>query len=112
MERAEAWACDYLVAHPGAHAGTDEATGLRNVACALDEVHRRCAGFRVGSSWKRRPGRGCRSGHRFEHLAWIIGAVAEPERLGVCLDTCHVFAAGYPLAPRADYRATMASSIG
>ncbi|MBV9124656.1 MAG: deoxyribonuclease IV, partial [Planctomycetes bacterium] len=44
--------------------------------------------------------------HRFEHLARILSLTAEPERLGVCFDTCHVFAAGYGLAPEAEYRAT------
>ena len=39
-------------------------------------------------------------GHRFEHLAAIIAGVKNPERLGVCIDTCHTFAAGYPLSPR------------
>jgi deoxyribonuclease-4 len=109
MERAEALGLRYLVAHPGSHAGTDEATGLRNVARALDEVHRRCAGFRVRVLLETTAGQGQSLGHRFEHLAHILGAVAKPERLGVCLDTCHVFAAGYPLAPEADYQATMAA---
>jgi len=108
MERAEALGLNYLVAHPGAHTGTDEATGLVNVGRGLDEVHRRCAGFRVRILLETTAGQGLSLGHRFEHLAWMIAAVAEPERLGVCLDTCHVFAAGYPLAPEADYRATMA----
>jgi deoxyribonuclease-4 len=52
-------------------------------------------------------GQGSTLGHRFEHLARILALVAEPARLGVCLDTCHVFAAGYALAPRAEYEATM-----
>ncbi len=108
MERAEALGLDYLVAHPGSHTGTDEATGLANVVRGLDEVHRRCAGFGVRVLLETTAGQGLSLGHRFEHLAWIMGAVAQPERLGVCLDTCHVFAAGYPLAPEADYRATMA----
>ena len=108
MERAEALGLDYLVAHPGSHTGTDEATGLGNVVRGLDEVYRRCAGFGVRVLLETTAGQGLSLGHRFEHLAWIMGAVAQPERLGVCLDTCHVFAAGYPLAPKADYQATMA----
>jgi deoxyribonuclease-4 len=108
MERAEALGLRYLVAHPGSHAGTDEETGLRNVVRAVDEVHRRCAGFRVRLLLETTAGQGESLGHRFEHLAHVLGAVAEPERLGVCLDTCHVFAAGYSLAPESDYRATMA----
>src|SRR5262245_22937927 len=108
MERAERLGLHYLVAHPGSHAGTDEATGLANVVRALDEAHRRCAGFRVRVLLETTAGQGQSLGHRFEHFAHVLGAVAEPERLGVCFDTCHVFAAGYPLAPEADYRGTMA----
>jgi deoxyribonuclease-4 len=52
-------------------------------------------------------GQGTTLGCRFEHLARILKLVAEPKRLGVCLDTCHVFAAGYALSPKADYAATM-----
>ena len=52
-------------------------------------------------------GQGSSLGHRFEHLARILSLVTDPDRLGVCLDTCHVFAAGYALAPQAEYRATM-----
>jgi deoxyribonuclease-4 len=51
-------------------------------------------------------GQGTSLGHRFEHLARILSLVAEPKRLGVCLDTCHLFAAGYALAPEKEYRAT------
>jgi deoxyribonuclease IV len=109
MERAEALGLRYLVAHPGSHAGTDEETGLNNIVRALDEVHQRCAGFRVRVLLETTAGQGQSLGHRFEHLARILNAVAEPRRLGVCLDTCHVFAAGYPLAPEADYQETMAT---
>jgi len=109
MERAEALGLNFLVAHPGSHAGTDEATGLRNIARALDEVHRRCAGFRVRVLLETTAGQGQSLGHRFEQLAHILNVVAESERLGLCFDTCHVFAAGYPLAPEADYQETMAT---
>jgi deoxyribonuclease-4 len=107
MERAERLGLHYLVVHPGSHAGTDEATGLANIVRALDKAHRRCAGFRVRVLLETTAGQGQSLGHRFEQLAHILGTVAEPERLGVCFDTCHVFAAGYPLAPETDYRATM-----
>jgi len=52
-------------------------------------------------------GQGTNLGHRFEHLATILERVQDPDRLAVCLDTCHLFAAGYPLAPEKEYRATM-----
>lgn len=106
LERAERLGCRYLVAHPGAFIDTDEETGLRRVATALDEVHRRCPGFRVQVLLETTAGQGTTLGHRFEHLARILELVADPARLGVCFDTCHVFAAGYSLAPEKEYRAT------
>src|SRR6202158_2574438 len=60
-----------------------------------------------GCSWKPPRGQGTTLGHRFEHLARILELVADPKRLGVCFDTCHVFAAGYALAPEVEDRATM-----
>ena len=107
MQRAEAFGLDYLVAHPGTPVDGDEKTGLIRVARALDEIHRRCPRFHVMILLETTAGQGKSLGHRFEHLAEIIALVKYPERLGVCLDTCHVFAAGYPLAPEKDYRATM-----
>jgi deoxyribonuclease-4 len=77
------------------------------VAQALDEAHGRCPGFRVQVLLETTAGQGSSLGHRFEHLARILELVKEPKRLGVCLDTCHVFAAGYALSPETEYQATM-----
>jgi deoxyribonuclease-4 len=107
LERAERLGLNYLVTHPGSHLDSGEEAGLERVAQALDEVHGRCPGFRVQVLLETTAGQGSNLGHRFEHLARILSLVAEPDRLGVCLDTCHVFAAGYALAPEKDYRATM-----
>jgi deoxyribonuclease-4 len=107
LQRAERLGLSYLVTHPGAHVGSGEEAGLTRVAQALDEVHRRCPGYRVKVLLETTAGQGSCLGHRFEHLAAILAQVAEPERLGVCLDTCHVFAAGYALAPESEYRATL-----
>jgi deoxyribonuclease IV len=107
LERAEALGLDYLVTHPGAHLDSGEDAGLARVAQGLDEAHARCPGFRVRVLLETTAGQGSSLGHRFEHLARILSLVREPDRLGVCLDTCHVFAAGYALAPEAEYRATL-----
>jgi deoxyribonuclease-4 len=106
LYRAEQLGLRYLVTHPGAHMGDGEEAGLDRVAAALDEAHQRCAGYRVKVLLETTAGMGTSLGHRFEHLAHILGKVAEPQRLGVCLDTCHVFAAGYCLVPEREYRAT------
>ncbi|OAI51394.1 endonuclease IV [Planctomycetaceae bacterium SCGC AG-212-F19] len=107
VQRAERLGLRYLVTHPGACLDAGEEFGLARVAQALDEVHARCAGFRVMILLETTAGQGSCLGHRFEHLARIMALVKEPKRLGVCLDTCHVFAAGYGLWPEAEYQATM-----
>ncbi|MBY0527694.1 MAG: deoxyribonuclease IV [Gemmataceae bacterium] len=107
VQRAEQLGLDYLVMHPGAHLDSGEDVGLSRVATALDEVHDRCAGFHVQVLIETTAGQGTTLGWRFEHLGRILELVKEPERLGVCLDTCHVFAAGYALAPEDEYRKTM-----
>jgi len=106
-ERAEQLGLRYLVTHPGSHIDSGEDAGLSRVAKALDEVHGRCPRYRVQVLLEVTAGQGSNLGHRFEHLAKILSLVKEPNRLGVCLDTCHVFAAGYALSPRQEYQATM-----
>ena len=96
-----------LVAHPGAHVGQGEEAGLCRVAEALDRVHERTRGAGVTIDLETTAGQGTCLGHRFEHLARIIALVAENTRLGVCVDTCHIFAAGYSLATPEDYHETM-----
>src|SRR5262249_24795540 len=66
-----------------------------------------CPGYRLRILLETTAGQGSSLGHRFEHLARILSQVKQPDRLGVCLDTCHVFAAGYALAPDKEYQATM-----
>jgi deoxyribonuclease-4 len=108
MGRAEALGLSYLVMHPGAHMDSGEEAGLRRVVKALDEALARCNGYCLRVLLETTAGQGSTLGYRFEHLAAILGSVSQPERLGICLDTCHVFAAGYPLAPEEQYQATLA----
>lgn len=107
LQRAEQLGIPYVVAHPGAYTNTCEEAGLAQIVRALDEVHWQTAGFKVKTLLENTAGQGSSLGHRFEHLAAVIAGVKEPERIGVCIDTCHTFAAGYPLSPRKDYLATM-----
>jgi deoxyribonuclease-4 len=107
MQRAEQLGLRYLVTHPGSPVDSSEEAGLARVAAALDEVDRRCCGYRVQVLLETTAGQGTSLGHRFEHLARILSLVADARRYGVCFDTCHVFAAGYALAPESEYRATM-----
>jgi deoxyribonuclease-4 len=107
VQRAEALGLTYLVMHPGAATDGNDQAGLKRIAKALDEVHKRCASCRVQVLLETTAGQGNSLGHRFEHLARLLELVKQPERLGVCFDTCHVFAAGYGLATAKEYKATM-----
>jgi deoxyribonuclease-4 len=86
-----------LVFHPGAHMGEGETAGVARIAKAVNEAHRRTAASRVLTLLETHAGQGTTLGHRFEHLRDILAALKDPSRAGVCLDTCHVFAAGYPI---------------
>jgi deoxyribonuclease-4 len=95
----------YLVTHPGAHMECGEEAGLKRVAAAMDVVHQRVPksrkkGEQVVTCLEITAGQGTCLGHRLEHLATIIDLVKAPERLAVCLDTAHLFAAGYDFRGR------------
>jgi deoxyribonuclease-4 len=107
LQRAEALGLGFLVMHPGSAVDGDVEAGLKRVAGALDQVHARCPHYRCQVLLENTAGQGNNLGHRFEHLARILALIKEPKRLGVCLDTCHLFAAGYALTPEPAYRATM-----
>lgn len=106
MERCEALAIPWLVAHPGAHTGQGEEAGLRTIARSLDAVHRRCQGYRVRVALEITAGQGTNLGHRFEHIRRIMDGVKTSERLRVCFDTEHAFAAGYDIRTREGYERT------
>ena len=108
LTRCEALGIRYLVAHPGSHVGQGEAVGIRGIAGALDCIHQATAGFKVRTLLETTAGQGTNLGYRFEHLAEIIARVGAPERVDVCLDTCHLFAAGYDFRRPDGYQAMMA----
>jgi len=86
-----------LVLHPGAHVGAGEVVGLARIAASLDAVFAEHPEVTTRVWLENSAGQGSALGYRLEQLASIIAAVSEPSRLGVCLDTCHAFAAGYAL---------------
>ncbi len=108
LERAEALGLIGIVMHPGAFVTSTEEAGLARIVSALDEAHRRTAGFTTVTLLETTAGQGSNLGHRFEHLAHIINNVDEPARLGVCVDTCHIFVAGYSIGSKREYDATVA----
>jgi deoxyribonuclease-4 len=114
LSRCVALGIPYLVTHPGAHMGSGEKAGLGRVAKALDEVHRRVNGDGVVTCLEITAGQGSSLGYTLEHLAEIISRVKQPERLAVCLDTAHLFAAGYDFRGRkyAAFRRRLAATVG
>lgn len=108
MQRCHALGIPYLIFHPGAHMGTGEEAGLRAVAESLDHVLAHAEGLDVSPLLEITAGQGSYVGYSFEHLAAVLRRVKRPERLGVCLDTCHLLAAGYDIATPEGYEATMA----
>lgn len=102
--RAEQLGIPYVVTHPGSFTSDTEEGGLAAVARALDEVHAQTRGIAAQCLLETTAGQGTNLGWRFEHLAAILDGVRDPERLGVCVDTCHIFAAGYAFGTAAEYR--------
>jgi deoxyribonuclease IV len=109
LRRCDSLGIPWAVIHPGSHGGAGIEAGLENVARHLDRVFE-LAGDRskVTVLLETTAGQGTGLGSRFEELAWIIGQSRFADRLGVCFDTCHVFAAGYDLRNEETYAATMA----
>jgi deoxyribonuclease-4 len=108
LERAQQLAVPYVVMHPGAYTTSCEEAGLERIAAALDEIHARLPRAKAKVLLENTAGQGSCLGCDFEHLAAIISAVRKPDRLGVCIDTCHAFAAGYPLATKREFNKTFA----
>lgn len=108
LQRADRLGIPYVVTHPGAFTTSSEAAGIKTVSRALNEVHKQTRGIESKCLLENTAGQGSCLGHRFEQLAAIWEGVKDPERVGgVCIDTCHTFAAGYPLGTEKDYQATM-----
>lgn len=98
LARAEVLGCPYVIFHPGAHMGKGEAKGVKKIALALDWAIGRAKAPHVTAVLENTAGSGTVLGSRFEHLRAIIDHTSFPDRLGVCVDTCHTLTAGY------DYR--------
>ena len=96
-----------LIFHPGAHLGAGLEKGMRQIVKGIDRVHQHTRGLSPKLLLETTAGQGTSIGHRFEHLAHVLEAAQEPERLGICIDTCHIFAAGYPLIGVDEYESTI-----
>jgi deoxyribonuclease IV len=106
LDRCELLGVPYLNFHPGAHVGRGEEEGIKRIAESLDIIHDQTKEYRVKSVIETTAGQGTAIGYRFEQIRSIIDAVEEKQRMAVCVDTCHVFAAGYDIAIERGYETT------
>jgi deoxyribonuclease-4 len=109
--RDELWRCEklgipHLVFHPGAHVGQGEEEGIKLIAESLNILHDETSGYHVKSILEATAGQGTTLGYRFEQLRKIIDLVENRQRMRVCVDTCHLFAAGYDIKSEHGYERT------
>ena len=107
LDRCETLGIPYLVAHPGSHVGSGEEAGIARIASALNRLLAQRPGRDVMVLLETTAGQGHSVGHKFEHLRAILDALETPDRVGVCIDTCHIFAAGYDLRTEKGYHDVM-----
>jgi deoxyribonuclease IV len=107
LERAAQLGIPYVVTHPGSHTTASEDEGIAQIVRAIDTACRATARLPVGILLENTAGQGTALGWRLEHLGSILSQLADPRRVGVCIDTCHLLAAGYPMGTKRQYDQTM-----
>jgi deoxyribonuclease-4 len=107
MERCELLKIPNLVMHPGSHVGSGEEAGLDRIADNINKMLNELHDNHVCLLLETTAGQGSNLGSTFEQLAYIREKIEDGAHIGVCLDTCHIFAAGYPITDPADYKKTM-----
>ncbi|MGB9695464.1 MAG: deoxyribonuclease IV [Caldisericaceae bacterium] len=108
LERADELGIPYVVFHPGAHKGMGEKEGLNKVGISIKEIVNASKSRKSLLLLETTAGEGTTLGYTFEQLAEILHIAGE-SRIGVCLDTCHIFAAGYDIRDEKSYNTTMSS---
>jgi len=107
LKRAELLGIPYVVFHPGAHGGDGEEIGIKRTAEALNEVFAKLEEYSVIALIETTAGQGSNIGHKFEHIASIIDLIDDKSRIGTCIDTAHIFEAGYDIRTREAYEETI-----
>jgi deoxyribonuclease-4 len=107
IERCFQLGIEYLNFHPGAHCGAGEKEGIKVIAEALNIAHFKTTGMKVSSMLEVTAGQGSALGYRFEHIREIIDLVEDKSRTSVCIDTAHIFAAGYDIRTPEAYKKTI-----
>ncbi len=107
LDRAERLGIHAVVLHPGAHMGAGADAAVDRIARSLDRIHAAIPDHRVVTLLETSAGQGSCVGCTFEELGRMIRLVDDRKRVGICVDTCHVFAAGYDIRTRDGYERTM-----
>lgn len=107
MDRAEKLGVRWLVFHPGSHMNAGEEAGLTTIADSLNWLISQRPAYKIRLLLETTAGQGTNLGYTFEQLAYIWDRVEEKSRLGICLDTAHLFAAGYDLRSEEAYEETL-----
>ena len=103
LARAEQLGIPYVVVHPGSHTTASEEEGLANVARGLDAIHAALPTAKAEVLLEITAGQGTNLGWKFAHLASILGQTKQAQKVGICFDTCHAFAAGHDLRDAAAF---------
>lgn len=106
LERAHALGIPNVVFHPGSFTTSTEEEGLDAIVTSMNDILETTAGLDSIPLLENTAGQGSNLGWRFEHLGYIIDNIKRPDRVGVCIDTCHTFAAGHPLGTPDEFNAT------
>ena len=106
LQRAGKLNIPFVVVHPGSYTTSCEEEGIEQIALALNTIHQQTSRIRADCLLENTAGQGTNLGWRFEQLAAILDGVVQQDRVGICFDTCHAFAAGYPLTTRDEFTAT------
>ena len=107
LERAEFLGLKGVVLHPGSYVDGSPEEGIQRIIHALKEALQQTAELRVRVLLENTAGQGTALGWQLEQLKEMITGISVPDRLGVCIDTCHLFAAGYPIQARQGYEETV-----
>ncbi|HEQ78820.1 MAG TPA: deoxyribonuclease IV [Euryarchaeota archaeon] len=107
MTRAEFLGLNFLIFHPGSHTGSGIKAGIERIVAALSELIDTTPGYKLKILVENTAGQGTSIGSTFQEVADILEGVGDMERMGVCYDTCHAFAAGYDIRTADTYDDTM-----
>jgi len=107
LERCHTLAIDDLVLHPGSYLDTTEEIGIKKIIDTLNSIFDKTANIKTRIALETTAGQGTNLGYKFEQLAEMIDGIENKDRISVCMDTCHIFAAGYDIREKSGYEETI-----